>query len=226
VSILPGNLLERVIESAKNAPEPVTEVTVAVLDAAREYGGESLATAALARLIRAILVSVSHSHTGLIKVVSAPSDLQAILQFLEEPAVIEELSRIDPLARSRVRGIFRKAELYEAEGGCVSADEAARLVGVSRQAIHAARLRKDVFALPRGQDGWTYPVWQFEGGHYLEGLASVLQALNNDGPFVQASFLLSKHALLDSETPFACLKKGQLDLVLKAAEAFGVHGGS
>jgi hypothetical protein len=185
-----------------------------------------LVTAALTRLIRAILVSVSHTETSLIKVVSAPSDLQAILQFLEEPAVIEELSRIDPLAKARVRGIFRKAELYEAEGGCVSADEAAKLVGISRQAVHVARQRGDVFALPRGQDGWTYPVWQFAGGHYLEGLAPVIKALHNDGPFVQASFLLSRHALLDGETPLSCLRKGQLDLVLKAAESFGAHGGS
>ena len=222
---MPSDLLERVVESAKNAPEPVTEVTVEVLITAKEYGAESLVSAALARLIRAVLVAVSHNPTGLMKVVSAPSDLQAILQFLEDPAVIEELARIDPLAKARVRGIFRKAELYEAEGGCVSADDAAKLVGVSRQAIHAARQRGDVFALPRGQDGWTYPVWQFEGGHYLEGLGPVLKALNNDGPFVQASFLLSRHALLDGETPLACLRKGQIDSVVKVAEAFGLHGG-
>lgn len=221
-----ANLQDRVMESAKDAPEPVAEVTVDVLVTAKEHGAESLVTAALARLIRAVLVSVSHSQTGLIKVVSAPSDLQAILQFLEEPAVIEELSRVDPLAKARVRGIFRKAELYEAEGGCVSAEEAAKLVGVTRQAIHAARQRGDVFALPRGQDGWTYPVWQFADGHYLEGLAPILQALKNDGPFVQASFLLSRHALLNGETPLACLKKGQRDIVQKAAEAFGNHGGS
>jgi hypothetical protein len=219
------DLLERVVESAKNAPEPVAEVTVEVLVTAKEHGANSLVTAALARLIRAVLISVSHMQTNLIKVVSAPSDLQAMLQLLEEPAVIEELSRIDPLAKARIRGIFRKAELYEAEGGCVSGEEAAKLVGVSRQAIHAARQRGDVLGLPRGRDGWTYPVWQFEGGHYLGGLSPVLKTLDNDGPFVQASFLLSRHAQLEGETPLSLLRTGQLESVLKAAEAYGAHGG-
>ena len=219
-------LIDRVVESAKDAPQPVTEVTVQVLIAAKEHGAESLVSAALARLIRAVLVSVSHMENGLISVVSAPSDLEAILLFLEEPSVIEELSRINPLARARVRGILRKAELYQAEGGCISGDEAAKLLGVTRQSIDKARQRSDVLALPRGRDGWTYPAWQFEGGHYLSGLAPVLNALKADGPFVQASFLLSRHALLNGETPLACLKRGQLDEVLKAAEAFGTHGGS
>jgi hypothetical protein len=221
-----SELLDRVVESAKDAPQAVAEVTVEVLVTAKEHGSESLVTAALTRLIRAVLIAVSHMETGLINIVSAPSDLQALLLFLEEPAVIEELSRLDPLARARARGILRKAELYEAEGGCISADDAARLLNVTRQGIDKARQRGDVLALPRGRDGWTYPAWQFDGGHYLPGLAQLLKILHAHGPFVQASFLVSGHALLDGATPLANLRQGQIEEVLKVAEVFGQHGSS
>jgi hypothetical protein len=220
------SLEQQLVESAKTAPHPVAAVTLEVLTAATAYGPESLVSVALARLIRAILAAASRMEKGLIDVVSAPSDLQAILLFLEEPTVIEELSKIDPLAQSRLRGILKKAELYQAEGGCVSAEEAAKLIGVSRQAIDKARKRGDVLALPKGQDGWTYPIWQFEGGHYLSGLTLVTQTLKVDGPFVQASFLLGKHARLEGQSPLSCLKKGRLEEVREAVEAYGNHGGS
>ena len=53
--------------------------------------------------------------------VSAPIDLKALLLFLEELSVIDELLKT---VKARIRGILRKCELYDLESGCISAEEA------------------------------------------------------------------------------------------------------
>lgn len=218
--------LERVIESATDAPSSVVDVTVEVLITAKEHGAESLVAAALARLIRAILVAISHNESCLLEVVSAPNDLKALLVFLEKPEVIEELSKLDPLAHAKARGIFRKAELYQAEGGCVSGEDAGKLLNRQRQTIDLACKRGDVLGLPSGKDGKTYPVWQFHDGRYLPGMREILEIFKDESPFVVCSFLLSGHALLDGKTPLSLLRLDQIEPVLKAAKAYGDHGGS
>lgn len=218
--------LEKVNRVAKDAPGPVVDVTVEVMVTATQHGPQSLVAAALARLIRAVLTAVSHTETSLLEVVSAPSDLQALLTFLQKPEVIEELSKLDPLAPARVRGILRMSELYQAEGGCVSGEAAGELTRVSRQAIDKARIRKDILGLPAGKDGWTYPVWQFHNGKYLPGLREILTVLEDDGPFVQCAFLLHANAFLEGKRPFLLLREGRQAAVLNAAKAFGEHGGA
>lgn len=217
--------LDRVIESATNAPAPVVDVTVEVLITAKEHGAESLVAAALTRLIRGILVGISHNESCLPEVVSAPTDLKALLVFLEIPEVIEALSKLDPLAKASIRGVFRKAELYEAEGGCVSGEEAGKLMNRQRQSIDAAWRRGDVIALPSGKDGRVYPVWQFIDGRYLPGLKEIQEIFQEESPFVVCSFLLSGNALLDGKTPLSLLRLEQVKEVLQAAKAFGDHGG-
>jgi len=66
---------------------------------------------------------MGHSNS-LRDVVSAPNDVKALLVFLEELSVIDELSKTYPLIKARIRGILRKCELYDLESGCISAEEA------------------------------------------------------------------------------------------------------
>jgi hypothetical protein len=64
----------------------------------------------------------------------------------------------NPLAAAKLRSIRAKAAFLEAEGGCVSDDEAANILGVSRQSIAKARQKQQLLALPRGQHGYVYPI--------------------------------------------------------------------
>lgn len=137
---------------------------------------------------------------------------------------MQELDKIDPLAPAKARGVLRRMELYQADGGCVSGAEAAEVLKISPQAVYRARARGDVLALPSGKAGWVYPVWQFKDGHYLPGMADVLSVLDKEGPFVQCSFLLSRNSLLNGEKPVEFLRRGQLAAVLSAAQSFGTYG--
>ena len=216
-------LLDRVTEEAKDAPAPVAELTIELLITAKH---NSMAAAAVVRLVRALLVAVSRVESDLVSVVSAPSDLEALLALLNEPSVLEELTRMNPLGPATVRGILKKAEIYEAEGGCISGEEAGRLANVTRQAINDARKKDQVLGLPRGADRWTYPVWQFNEGRYLPGLSDILKILKDHGPFVQASFLLNANSRLNGKRPLDLLRKEDVKPVLKVAKEFGQHGSS
>ncbi len=216
-----SNTLERLDEAAKTAPTPVLEVTIKVLVEANNC--DQITAAAIARLIRAVLGGIS-SGAPLLEVVAARTDLEALMKLLQEPAVIAQLSAIDPLAQAKIRGILKKSEIYGADGGCVNGEAAAQLAGgITRSAIDKARRAGHVLGLPRGKDSWAYPVWQFTNGGYLPGLREVLAALKEHGPWVQASFLLSGHASLNGDTPLSRLKKHDIEPVFKAAEEFGEH---
>ncbi len=130
----------------------------------------------------------------------------------------------DPLTAAKLRGIRVKENFLEAEGGCVSDKEAAQILGLTRQSIAKARQKGQVFALPRGQIGYTYPVWQFKSGRLLTGIKEVLAALKEHDLWMQVSFMLSANSRLNNKIPLAVLRKGQLDQVLEAATALGKHG--
>jgi len=222
---MPSNLImERVAAEARQVSQPVAEVTVEFLRSANEH--DDLFAVALARTMRAVIAGLALSDKDMLAIVSAPNDLQALLALLQHPAVISTLKEIDPLAEAKMRGILRQADLYNAEGGCVSAEEAGSLIAVTRQTVDKMRRMKELVALPKGRDGWIYPIWQFADGRPLIGLESVLKALAIEGPWVQVSFLLSGNERLQGKRPIELLRKGKAKLVLEAACTFGKNGGT
>lgn len=219
-----SNLMERVAAQAKQVSQPVAEVTVEFLQSANKH--DDLFAVALARTMRAVISGLDHSDKDVLNIVSAPSDLQALLALLQQPAVIRTLKEIDPLAEAKMRGVLRQAELYNAEGGCVSGEEAGLLIALTRQTIDKMRRMKELIALPKGRDSWIYPIWQFADGRPLTGLKDVLNALAIEGPWVQVSFLLSGNKRLQGKRPIDLLRRGTVKPVLEAAYAFGKNGGT
>lgn len=158
----------------------------------------------------------------------ADSDYAVLLRALERPEALAELRAQDPLAPARLRGLREKEWVLQAEGGTVVADEAAALLGISRQAVDKRRKSGALIGLTLGRRGYAYPTWQFgrEGEGTLSGLSDVLSDLRGHGhsPWAQAVFMLSANTRLDGDTALNALRAGRIDEVRRAARTMGEHG--
>lgn len=103
--------------------------------------------------------------------------------------------------------------------GCVSAEEAGRMTGRSRQAIERQRRSGRMLALRSGRQ-WRYPVWQLdadEPGSLVPGVVKVLELLPLS-PAGVALWLTTPKPALDGETPIQALRNRQADRVVRLAE--------
>ena len=155
---------------------------------------------------------------------SESSDSLALLKLLEQPRILEELHKSDPLARARLRGVPARKQLVELAGGVLSSDEVAELLGLTRQAVDKRRRAGRLLALAFGKRGHRYPAFQFVEGRLLPGLEQVLAALKAHDPWTQLSFFVNRSSDLNDESPVTVLRKGNLEAVLRAAHAVGEHG--
>jgi hypothetical protein len=128
------------------------------------------------------------------------------------------------LDRARLRGLLEREALLSAEGGTVSGATAARLLGISPQAVYKRRKAGKLIALTLGRRGLAYPVWQFDRGGTLSGLEAVLAELHEHDAWMQAAFMLGANVRLEGRTPLEELRRGDLNSVLRAARVFGEHG--
>lgn len=159
------------------------------------------------------------------EVVSASSDYDVLLRFLELPEVLGALSAQDPLAAARVRGARQTHELLREEGGTVGAGEMGELLGgISAQAVDKRRRKGKLLALPVGKGGYRYPAWQVENGAVLEGFEEALSVFGVEDPWMRAAFFLSGDVRLGGERPLETLRKGDIEAVKRAAAAYVTHG--
>lgn len=205
-------------------PEKVAEASLHVWLLAEQKGSNSLETAILARLLKA-LKALLRAQSSLDVAAAASSDLEVMLTLLMDPSVLAELRKADPLAPARLRGIKAKQKILDTEGGCITAEEVAEMLGQTGAAISKARKEYRLIGLPVGQNRWIYPSWQFqESGGYLPGLKKVLAELRHFSPWAQIMFLLEANDRLDGKKPLDYLRSGQLECVLLVARQHGEQG--
>jgi hypothetical protein len=129
------------------------------------------------------------------------------------------------LANALARGISTRRKLMEAEGGSLSAEAAAGVLGISKTAILKRYQKGQLMAWRQErQNAARFPVWQFQEHQVLTGLADVLKRLNAAGrldDFGRMLFFLSKTGFLDGKRPLDSLREGDLKKVLQAAEGYG-----
>ncbi len=157
--------------------------------------------------------------------VSAPTDLLSLLSALDGSHQLEGLQE-DPLAAARLRGIRERNRMLRMEGGVMSADEAARELNLTRQAVDKRRKAGRLLALSLGRRGFAYPAWQFVRGSLLPGLERVLKAIPERNAWMQAVYFLSPDPRLADRLPLHELRRGRVDEVLRTCRAFGEHGAS
>ncbi len=152
------------------------------------------------------------------------SDWEVLLRALSSTDVLVLTSGSDPLANARLRGIHAKRRLVNAEGGAISASEVAQILGISRQAVDKRRQAGTLLAIRVGGHGYRYPFWQFEQSGVLGGLEPVLKALARHDEWMKLAFFVNANVHLNDESPLHRLRRGDVETVLQAAEAYGEHG--
>lgn len=153
------------------------------------------------------------------------SGTQMLVKLLEET----EAERLmpaddDPLEGARLRGIAARERLLKAEGGPLSISQVEDLLDISRQAIHKRCSKGKLIALTTSKRGYLYPKWQFTEKGILPGLEEVLAEIDEDDPWMQASFMLNPNIWLDQQSPLNMLRKGKIKEVIMAAHAYGKQG--
>jgi hypothetical protein len=146
----------------------------------------------------------------------------AIVKIKKREAIPEADNR---LARARARGITARRKLMEAEGGSLSAEEAAHEIGISKAALLKRYHKGQIMAWrEERQNAVRFPVWQFKDHRVLEGLGEALRILNAGSrldDFGRILFFLSHMGYLGKKRPVDCLRVGEMNKVFQAAEGYG-----
>ena len=208
-------------EAAKKAPRSTVEAAARVL----QVGEQPAQATFIARALNALAhLTTEMDERSLGDAAGAPSDYAVLLRALEHPEALAVLRQQDPLAPARLRGLREREKLLQAEGGAVGVDEAAALLGISRQAVDKRRRAGKLIGLTLGRRGYVYPVWQFSQGGTLPGLEEVLTELRGHDPWMQVIFMLSENTRLGGLAPLHELRHGHVDDVRRAARMLGEHG--
>jgi len=171
--------------------------------------------------IRTVLRKLASSRA--LSRASAPSNLAR----LTDKAFRQEFPAEDPdnrLASAIARGIPARRKLTTDEGGSFSAEEAAHEIGISKQAILKRYLKGQLIAWrEERQSAVRFPVWQFRDHKVLDGIEETLQVLNTGNrldDFGRMLFFLSNHGFLGGKRPLDCLRLGETERVIQAAEGY------
>lgn len=135
------------------------------------------------------------------------------------------MERQDIFTAAHERWPERRERLLQAEGGVVSAEQAAHLLKITPAAIEQLRQERALLGLNNDRDSFVYPAWQFDHGMPLRGLSAVLQSLQGIGPWMRAAFMLTGDAHLCGERPLDVLRRGDIEAVVMAAREYGEQGG-
>ncbi len=207
------NALEK--EVAKT-PKSTQKTISRVIKASNQ---EPLKAAFLTRVIEGLIEIADSSN--LVDITAADSNYEVLLAALQTPEALSLLTKRDPLAKAKLRGLKLKQQLIEAEGGYGNSEEIAEMLGVSRQAINQRRQRGKLIGLSRGKGKYIYPLWQFtDTGKTLLGLEAVLEKLPEVDPWTQVTFFLNPNLRLQNKTPLEMLRMGEVEPVIISAMAF------
>jgi hypothetical protein len=154
---------------------------------------------------------------------AASSDWEVLVRALSSTDVAPS-SLSDPLANARLRGIHARRQLLQAEGGAIPASQVAELLGISRQAVDKRRQAGTLLAIGLGRHGYHYPAWQFEESGVIGGLERVLKVLAHHDEWMKLAFFVNANVRLNGESPLRRLRRGDVESVLDAANAYGEHG--
>ena len=130
----------------------------------------------------------------------------------------------DKLIAALARGLTAREKMAGEEGGNLSADEAARVLGITKQSVlnlyHAG---KALAWRTEKQGAFRFPLWQFSEGRRLPGLEEVLEKLSAGrvlDDWGKIAFFLKSHGKLGDRRPLDLLRENKLEPVLKVAEAY------
>ena len=184
----------------------------------------SLRRALYRRALRQIRASVTRAGAEeLMAAVEAETPVGTIAR-LVAAAPSGHATEADEWAEELLRGAEAKQALLADAGGTYSTGEAARLLGITPQAVQQRRARGRLLAVPLGNGEWGFPVCQFAAGGVPAALPGILSAFGTRDPWVQLSILLSREPSLADERLIDLVAAGErLDEVERIAASYGTQ---
>jgi hypothetical protein len=176
------------------------------------------------RSINAVMRFDKLSQSSVVNATTAETDLGVLMRALASGELLDDLRSFEPLAPAFLRGIQARNQLLNENGGTLTAEQVAGVLGISRQAVEKRRSAGNLLALTTGRHGYRYPTWQFTKSGVIPGFDNVLAVLDRYDPWMQAAFFLGNNPRLNNQRPLDVLQSGELSAVLKAADAYGEHG--
>lgn len=132
--------------------------------------------------------------------------------------------REERLANALARGVSVREKMAAEEGGNLSAEEAARALGIVKQSVLNLYHQGKVLGWRTEKQGAVrFPAWQFKDGGRLPGLDQVLARLSSNGvldDWGKIGFFLQQHRHSGSQRPLDLLREGNVDRVLSIADGY------
>lgn len=177
------------------------------------------------RVLRAFRqLEIDLPSTQIDEATAAPTDYLVAVEALSSAPETSQLIAEDPFIAAKFRGLKRKQQMLETAGGALTSEQAAEVLGISRQAVDKRRASNQLLALTQGKRGYSYPSFQFEDGKTITGLEEVLAELKELDPWMQMVYFTSPNERLGDKTPLEGLKKGLVSDVKAAAFEYGEQG--
>jgi predicted HTH domain antitoxin len=136
----------------------------------------------------------------------------------------QTIRRNGKLAKALPRGISTREKMATEEGGSMSAEEVARLLGMAKQSAINRYRQGRLLGWRSGKQGAVrFPVWQFHNGGMLPGIEQVLAKLSASNildDWGKVGFFLQQHRLSESRRPLDLLRENKLEQVLRIVEAY------
>ncbi|ACS59318.1 conserved hypothetical protein (plasmid) [Rhizobium leguminosarum bv. trifolii WSM1325] len=185
----------------------------------------SIRTAFLRRATSALVrISANVSAKDLAEALSAPTDAGSLAQLLSRSDMVgAAINDLDPLVPALARNVEHRQNLVERAGGTMSAEDAGRVLGISRQAVDKRRRAGTLLAVREGRD-WRYPLCQFNQGEVIAGISDVVGGFAAAGPWVALDFLLAPDTVLGGQTPLQALRDGDREAVRHLIRIETSHG--
>jgi hypothetical protein len=153
-------------------------------------------------------IATQASTESLARALVAATDVGTLARILSDgEAIGPAISALDPLTPLIARNAEHRLDLLERCGGTLTAEQAGRLIGISRQAIDKRRRSRTLIGL-RQSGSWGYPRCQFDEARHevVAGLPRLLEAMPASNPWVVLDFLLAPDQTLNGRTPLAVLR--------------------
>lgn len=180
----------------------------------------SVQAAFLRRVMRALeRIAGSVPATLLTDALEAPTDVGSLARILSRSEIVgSAITELDPLVPALARNAEHRETLLKLAGGAVSADDAGKTLGITRQAVDKRRRAGALLAVREGSD-WRYPSCQFAEGETIPGITEVVRGLSAAGPWATLDFLLAPDTALRGKTPLQALQSGDRDEVMRLVRA-------
>lgn len=190
---------------------------------AKQLGAESMKGVVITRSLEAIIKCVEAADSENLKeIASAPTNYEVLLRQLT--GCLDVLRGEDSLAEARLRGLKMKEDLLKRAGGAMNADQAGKLLNLTRQAVDKRRKARKLVAIEFGKRGYLYPAFQFDE-QLIDLMEQVLERIDSRVEnWSLLAFFLNGNAYLNGASPVELMRKSKIEEVLRAAHAYGSQG--